>query len=161
MRYLINDKFVDGNDAPILFYCGNEDDVDVYYANTGYITDTLPASMKALVVFGEHRYYGKSMPFGDKSFIPENVRFLTVYHTMMDYVKLIQFIKYSDVKYKNSPVIAVGGSYGGMMASWMRMKYPHIIAGAYASSAPILFFQGTVSPYAYNDLVTRTFRDAV
>ena len=80
---------------------------------------------------------------------------------MMDYVKLIKFIKASDAKYKNSPVIAFGGSYGGMIAAWMRMKYPHIIAGSYASSAPILFFLGTVSPYAFYDLVTRAYRDSV
>ena len=65
MRYLINDKFVEGNDAPILFYCGNEGDVEKYYANSGFMTDTLATSMKALILFGEHRYYGKSMPFGD------------------------------------------------------------------------------------------------
>lgn len=51
---------------------------------------------------------------------------MTVDQAMMDYVKLIQFIKSQD-KYKNSPVIAFGGSYGGMIAAWIRMKYPHII----------------------------------
>jgi len=44
-----------------------------------------------------------------------------------------------------------------MLAAWFRMKYPHIIQGAHASSAPILFFPGTVSPYAFNELVTRTY----
>ncbi len=45
-----------------------------------------------------------------------------------------------------------------MLSSWMRMKYPHIIAGAYASSAPILQFPGTTSPYAFYDMVTRTYK---
>lgn len=45
---------------------------------------------------------------------------------MMDYVKLIKSLKSQD-KYKNSAVIAFGGSYGGMIAAWIRMKYPHII----------------------------------
>lgn len=157
----MNDKLVAGNDAPILFYCGNEGSVDSFYANSGFITDTLATSMKALVVFAEHRYYGKSKPFADQSFTPANVKFLTVDQALMDYVKFIQFIKASDKKYTNSPVIAFGGSYGGMLAAWMRMKYPHVIAGAHAASAPILFFPGSVSPYAFNDLVTRTYREAV
>ena len=75
----------------------------------------------------------------------------------MDYVKLIKFIKSSNPAYKYSPVIAFGGSYGGMLAAWFRMKYPHIIQGAHASSAPILFFPGSVSPYAFNELVTRQY----
>jgi hypothetical protein len=126
MRYFIDETNVAGNDAPILFYCGNEGALESFYANSGYMTITLAKEMKALVLLGEHRYYGKSKPYGDDSFNATNIKYLTVDQTMMDYVKLIKSIKSQD-KYKNSPVIAFGGSYGGMLAAWMRMKYPHII----------------------------------
>jgi hypothetical protein len=46
-----------------------------------------------------------------------------------------------------------------MLAAWFRMKYPHVIQGSHASSAPILFFPGGVSPYAFNELVTRSYNN--
>ena len=94
------------------------------------------------------------MPFGKDSFTKDNVKYLTLDQVFMDYQLLISTIK-ENPKYKYSPVFAFGGSYGGMLAAWMRMKYPHVIQGAHASSAPIMFFPGSVSPYAFNELVTR------
>jgi len=56
--------------------------------------------------------------------------------------------------FQNSPVIAFGGSYGGMLAAWMRMKYPNYIQGAIASSAPILWFDGMIDPNAYTTIAS-------
>jgi pimeloyl-ACP methyl ester carboxylesterase len=81
----------------------------------------------ALVVFAEHRYFGKSFPFDKKYALNAgNNTYLTVENTMMDYVDLIKYLR---VKYNadDKAVIAFGGSYGGMLAAWMRMKFPHII----------------------------------
>ena len=58
---------------------------------------------------------------------------------MMDYVELIRHVK-AKYQAEDKAVIVFGGSYGGMLAAWIRMKYPATFQGAYAASAPILQF---------------------
>ena len=60
MRYLLDESYVQAGDTypPILFYCGNEGDVWTFYNNSGFMTTTLPGYLNAVVLFGEHRYYG-------------------------------------------------------------------------------------------------------
>ncbi|KAH3757099.1 lysosomal Pro-X carboxypeptidase [Pelomyxa schiedti] len=146
--------------GPILFYTGNEGDIEWFWNNTGFLTETLSQEYQALVVFGEHRYYGKSLPFGNMSFTRENTGYFTSEQALADYAELISYLKQS-LNAMSCPVIAFGGSYGGMLSAWMRMKYPQIVAGAISSSGPILEFMGTgVSQWSYYQITTETFRSA-
>mmetsp|Transcript_27446 Transcript_27446/g.40916 ORF Transcript_27446/g.40916 Transcript_27446/m.40916 type:complete len:177 (-) Transcript_27446:187-717(-) len=66
-RYFIYDKFWRTRNGsslpgPVLFYAGNEADVTLYVNATGFIWENAP-TIGALVIFAEHRYYGKSQPF--------------------------------------------------------------------------------------------------
>jgi lysosomal Pro-X carboxypeptidase len=68
-----------------------------------------------------------------------DMHYLSREHALGDYATLIQAIK----KQYNAPdaaVIGFGGSYGGMLAAWFRMKYPHLVDGVVAASAPTLSF---------------------
>jgi hypothetical protein len=45
-----------------------------------------------------------------------------------------------------------------VLAAWFRLKYPHVVLGSLASSAPILYFDD-ISPQAgYYSLVTKDFK---
>ena len=68
MRYLVDRTYFNKETGPILFYAGNEGDVWTFFDNTGFVTKTLAEEFGALVVFGEHRYFGESMPYGTDSF---------------------------------------------------------------------------------------------
>lgn len=68
MRYLVNSEHFDNSTGPILFYAGNEGDIWSFYNNSGFMTQNLAQTYKALVVFGEHRFFGESMPFGNQSY---------------------------------------------------------------------------------------------
>ena len=122
------------------------------------MTTYLAEKWGALVVFGEHRYFGQSWPVKEKTaFEKGNNVYLTVDNTMMDFVDLVKFIK---TKYgaEDKAVITFGGSYGGMLSAWIRMKHPHVFQGALAASAPILqFVNSTVPSTGFYDLVTRDF----
>ncbi len=63
------------------------------------------------------------MPFGDATFDRENLDYLTVEQAMFDYVDLIKMIKITE-GLEDRAVIVSGGSYGGMLAAWLRMKFP-------------------------------------
>uniref|UniRef100_A0A7N0V1B0 Lysosomal Pro-X carboxypeptidase n=1 Tax=Kalanchoe fedtschenkoi TaxID=63787 RepID=A0A7N0V1B0_KALFE len=161
-RYLINDAFWGGaeSDAPIFVYTGNEGDIEWFAQNTGFLFEKAP-HFKALLVFIEHRYYGKSIPFnGDKDVAYSNsstLGYMSSTQALADYATLIIDLK-KNLSAEDSPVVVVGGSYGGMLAAWFRLKYPHVAVGALASSAPILNFGNLTSPYSFTDIITRDFR---
>ena len=62
---------------------------------------------------------------------------------MADFSEMVHHVK-GVYETPDSAVISFGGSYGGMLSSWMRFKYPHVIDGAIAASAPIFSFMGGV-----------------
>lgn len=55
--------------------------------------------------------------------------YLTAEQALADYVLLINQLKANYSCFASSPVIAFGGSYGGMLSAWIRQKYPNQIAG--------------------------------
>lgn len=104
LRYLINDKYssfklnstnnTNSDNFPIFFYCGNEGDIENFYVNTGFITETLAKEFNALIIYGEHRFYGKSLPFGVKQdYDIQKNKVLTASQALSDFVDLLTNFK--------------------------------------------------------------------
>lgn len=156
-RYLIADKHWRKDGGTILFYTGNEGDIIWFCNNTGFMWD-VAEELKAMLVFAEHRYYGESLPFGNNSFKDSRyLNFLTSEQALADFAELIKHLKRTIPGAENQPVIALGGSYGGMLAAWFRMKYPHMVVGALAASAPIWQFEDLVPCGVFMKIVTTDF----
>ncbi|XP_057767868.1 uncharacterized protein LOC130988119 [Salvia miltiorrhiza] len=157
-KYLINRKHWQKG-APIFVYTGNEGDIDWFASNTGFLLDIAP-KFHALVVFIEHRFYGESLPFGKHSYkSAKTLGYLNSQQALADYALLITSLKHN-LSSDASPVVVVGGSYGGMLAAWFRLKYPHIAMAALASSAPILQFDDITPWSSFYDAVSQDFKDA-
>ena len=160
-RYCIYDGYQDQNVenefiSPIFFYTGNESPLDEYVNNTGLMYElAAKPQFSALVVFAEHRFEGDSIPDFD-TLAAANVgcfTYLTSSQALADFAALISYLNPNH----DRPVIAFGGSYGGMLSSWMRMKYPGSIAGAVSASAPIfglpLTMNGDITSKDKNEIV--------
>ncbi|XP_023215834.1 dipeptidyl peptidase 2-like [Centruroides sculpturatus] len=154
-RYLVNDSWWLPHKGPIFFYTGNEGNIEAFWENSGFIFDIAP-KFKALVIFAEHRYYGESLPFGKNSFNQPNISLLSIEQALIDYVTLIHAIK-KDYKAESCPVIAFGGSYGGMLSAYIRFKYPNVVDGALAASAPIILTAGYLGTEVFFESITKTF----
>ena len=99
----------------------------------------------ALVLALEHRFYGESRPTADMS--DDNLRYLTSAQALAD---LASFKDYAVRRYgipATTPWVAIGGSYPGMLAAFVRAAYPTHFAASVASSAPVLppVCQGSVA----------------
>ncbi|CAG0893509.1 unnamed protein product [Cyprideis torosa] len=108
-------------------WCGNEGNIESFANNTGFMWDLAP-EFKACLIFAEHRYYGASLPFGNIPLNDTRMGYLSSQQALADYVRYLQHLRRTDSRFTNSPVIAFGGSYGGMLSAWMRMKYPNVIS---------------------------------
>ena len=167
LRYAAYESFAAGKkEAPVLFYCGNEGALELFYNASGALFEHAHA-IGAHVFFVEHRYYGDSLPLGNASFTPEGLQYLSVEQALADYASLIAELPKIIGCAGTGPraaaarcdVILFGGSYGGMLAAWHRVKYPHLSVGAIASGAPIDFYpsaDGSVEK-AFGDAVHHTF----
>ena len=153
-RYLMYDYYWDRlNNAPILFYAGNEGPITDFYNNTGFMFDIAP-QFRGLVLFCEHRYYGETQPFGN-DYSTKNLQWLNMAQAIADYAVFIEYIK--KAYNVTSKVIVFGGSYGGILAGLLRIHYKSQFDMALAASAPVLQTMDKTDPTVFWQLITQDY----
>lgn len=58
ISYLVDDTYFSPEEGCILFYAGGYTEIWSYYKKSGFVTTELAKELRALVIFGEHRYFG-------------------------------------------------------------------------------------------------------
>ncbi|KAH7698261.1 Prolyl Carboxy Peptidase like family member (pcp-2)-like protein, partial [Aphelenchoides avenae] len=101
----------------------------------------------------EHRYYGQSIPTRLNS--TSDFKWLSVEQALADAAVFVESVnRYKG--YENPKWVALGGSYAGSLSAWFRQKYPALVVGAVASSAPV---QPKVDFYEYLQVVEKDLFD--
>ena len=126
--FLCGTEYRTSKTDPIFFYVGNEADVTLYVNATGLMWESARA-FNAAMVFAEHRYFGESLPFGSETL--QHLQYLSTEQALADYATLIFALRMGTGGTPTLPFgspaaaafIGFGGSYGGMLGSWLRIKY--------------------------------------
>ncbi|KAF2077785.1 hypothetical protein CYY_000906 [Polysphondylium violaceum] len=133
-RYFINDThFKPG--GPVFYLIGLELPLDEdYVSGKKLIVNEYAERYNGYIVALEHRFFGESVPFNHLSL--ENLEHLNTKQALADFAN---FKVYFDKQYNTtgSKWISFGLSYSGNLSAWLRLKYPHLIDAAIASSAPL------------------------
>ncbi|XP_068085751.1 putative serine protease K12H4.7 [Anabrus simplex] len=120
--------------GPAFLFISGEGPASASWVQGGQMVD-LAEAHGAIAFELEHRYYGDSHPTPDLS--TKNLRFLTSEQALADLAYFIQLMN-KQFELEDTKWIVFGGSYAGNLAAWMRLKYPHLVHAAVASSAPVL-----------------------
>ena len=132
-RYWMDSSYASGADAPVLLHiCGEGDAEQGYFLNDNAVA--WAKTLGAHLVYLEHRYYGKSLPFADLS--SEHMQYLTLENVLED---LATFQRWIAAKQGwTGKWISLGGSYSGTISALYRQRHPELVVGALASSAPMI-----------------------
>ena len=129
------------SDASLVFLCvggeGPAFDPTVVTAGGPHcaLAVEMAASRGALILALEHRFYGPSQPTGDLTVA--SLRHLSSAQALADAARFVSHAAREFRVPRDARWVAFGGSYPGMLASWLRLKYPHLVHAAVASSAPV------------------------
>ncbi|OWF35753.1 thymus-specific serine protease-like [Mizuhopecten yessoensis] len=154
-RVFVNDQFYETPKGPVFLYIGGEGTLNPMAAKAGFPAE-LAKPHGALIVAAEHRFYGASI--NDDGLKLDSLRHLSSQQALADLAEVHTYISQRYNLSRDHPWVCFGGSYAGALSAWFRVKYPHLVVGALASSAPVMAltnFEG------YNDVVAASLESSI
>lgn len=130
-RYYANEVYYQEG-APIFIYVGGDYEIGTYWIEHGHMHD-IAFGLNGYLLGIEMRYFGQNRPTSDVS--TANLQFLSTEQVLADIALLIEHIKQEDSRLANAKVILTGTMFGGNLATWFRVKYPHLADGVWSSSS--------------------------
>lgn len=154
-RYFVYDKFSRHEENhPLFVFCGAEQgDIELEWQHYGFLVE-LARAEGATVLWLEHRFFGKSVPFQEQEAFESRsgrVGLLSIEQSLADYAEIIR-------KHRGGgPVLTFGGSLSGTIAVLMRIQHPTLVDIAFASSSPLLGLTGVADQFAWQGRLTANF----
>ncbi|KAM9326334.1 thymus-specific serine protease [Gastrophryne carolinensis] len=154
-RFWINEEFWQRPDGPVFLFIGGESAESEFSVLAGEHVE-LAQKHHALLVSLEHRYYGASI--NQDGLTLEAIKFLSSQQALADLASFHLFISQKYNLTRSNTWICFGGSYPGSLSAWFRLKFPHLVYAAVASSAPV---RAELNFIDYNKVVANSLADAV
>lgn len=147
-RYYVNASVWNGT-GPVMFLFGHEREMTADLVGGTWVINWLAEQFGALIVCLEHRFYGASWPTDDTS-LGFMQRYLSTEQALQDAAVWTAHIRQQYSVPDDSRWIVMGRSYGGTLAALFRLKFPHLVTGALATSGPL---QAKVDYWEYNEVI--------
>ncbi|XP_047450601.1 thymus-specific serine protease [Mugil cephalus] len=152
-RFFVNEAHWQRPDGPVFLFIGGEGPIFEFDVLAGHHVD-MAKEHGALLLAVEHRFYGNSVnPDGLKT---ENLADLSSQQALADLALFHQYISQSFSLSHRNTWISFGGSYSGALSAWFRGKFPSLVYGAVASSAPV---KAKLDFSAYNNIVGSSLKN--
>ncbi|KAM3875286.1 thymus-specific serine protease [Diretmus argenteus] len=133
-RFFVNEAYWQPRHGPVFLFIGGEGPISAFDVLTGHHV-VMAEEHGALLLALEHRFYGYSInPDGLET---ESLVYLSSQQALADLAAFHQYVTERFSLSHENTWISFGGSYSGALSAWFRGKFPHLVYGAVASSAPV------------------------
>ncbi|XP_058454930.1 putative serine protease K12H4.7 [Malaya genurostris] len=131
LRYFSNTELYRDGGPIFIFLGGFRPIVPSMIGDTTLIYEMAREVNGAIFAF-ESRFYGISQVTGDLS--TENLSLLNADQILADLAEFVTHIRREFIEDENARVLVAGSEWGGGLAAWFRIRYPHLGNAAWSSS---------------------------